>query len=331
MDLPPPQDNDIIITQFKPVNGQWELNDDYIKYIDPPDETILHNYCQYGINSTPIAVFKFLVETKGCDINAQDKSANTPLHYALIYFNPNNGGDVAVLTYLLTHNNVNVNIMDQYRNTLFHRICANINKLPLAVFKHFIEIKCCDVNLQDKYDNTPIYYALEHFNHGSDVNILTYLLTRNDINVNIKTLQGYTLLHECCLNINKLSLVVFKFLIETKGCDINAQDKNNNIPIHFAINYFNPNNGGDIAVLTYLIGHNSCNAHIKNQHGYTPLQLMCIRNFSDSEDYDDSEDDSEDDLEDVVRLQIEADTFWCQIVEIITGTYIQYLFDETAL
>jgi len=45
---PPPRDDDPIITQFKPVEGQWELTEDNIKHIDPETgETILLNYSQY--------------------------------------------------------------------------------------------------------------------------------------------------------------------------------------------------------------------------------------------------------------------------------------------
>jgi len=96
---PPPQDDDPIITQFKPVKGQWELNDENIQRVDPETgNTILHNYCKC-INTTPVEVYRYLIETKGCDVNAQDKSKDTLLHWAVRYFNPNKGGDINVLTY----------------------------------------------------------------------------------------------------------------------------------------------------------------------------------------------------------------------------------------
>jgi len=62
---PPPQHDDPIITQFKPVNGQRELTDDNVKHIHPKTgETILHNYCRH-INTTPIEVWRYLIEVKG--------------------------------------------------------------------------------------------------------------------------------------------------------------------------------------------------------------------------------------------------------------------------
>jgi hypothetical protein len=85
MSLPP------IITQFKPVKDQWELNDDNIKRIDQrTGKTILHNYCGY-IKTTPLGVYRYLIETKGCDINVQDKYNDIPLHRAFENFNPDNG------------------------------------------------------------------------------------------------------------------------------------------------------------------------------------------------------------------------------------------------
>jgi hypothetical protein len=53
---PPPQDDDPIITQFKPYYDQWELTDNNINRIGPETgHTILHNYCCY-INTTPLGL-----------------------------------------------------------------------------------------------------------------------------------------------------------------------------------------------------------------------------------------------------------------------------------
>jgi hypothetical protein len=53
------KNNDPIITQLKPVMGQWEFHDDNIKRIDrKTGQTILHNYCE-DINTTPLAVYRY--------------------------------------------------------------------------------------------------------------------------------------------------------------------------------------------------------------------------------------------------------------------------------
>jgi ankyrin repeat protein len=117
---PPPQADDPIITQFKPVEGQWELTGENITRIDPETgRTILHNYCRH-INTTPLEVYRYLIEVKGCDINAQDKYNDTPIHLAFHFLNPNTGGDINLLTFLLNQKGVNINIKGQYDETLLH-------------------------------------------------------------------------------------------------------------------------------------------------------------------------------------------------------------------
>jgi ankyrin repeat protein len=273
---PPPQADDPVIMQFEPVDRQWELNDENIQRIGPQTgEKILHNYCKY-INTTPLEVYRYLIETKGCDINAQDEDKNTPLHYALRYFK---GGDIAVLIYLLSQGNVNVSIRCQYGYTLLHEACQHINSLPIDVFKILIEKKGRDINAQDNNKNTPFHKALEYFEprNGGDIAVLHYLLSQKGINRNTKNKHGYTLLHRACININKLPLDVFKLLIETpRGCAVNAKDEDKGTPIHCALRCFDPNNGGNIVVLMYLLTQKGVNGNIKGWNGYTTLHTACI-------------------------------------------------------
>jgi ankyrin repeat protein len=270
---PPPQGDDPIITQFKPIADQWELNDDNIKRIDSEiGSTILHNYCQ-RINTTPLEVYRYLIEVKGCDINAQDKNQNTPFYNALLYFNPNDGGNITVLMYLLNQMGVNANIKGQFGFTFLDTACKHINSVPLDVFKLLIGTQGFDINAR----STALHFAIDSFNPnwGGDITVLIYLLTQSGINVNIKSWNGYTLLHYACENINKLPIDVFKLLIETHGCDVNAQDNNNDTPLRHALLNFNPNNGGNITILTYLLTQKTVNIHIKNNSGSSLLHIAC--------------------------------------------------------
>ena len=283
---PPPQHDDPIIMQFKPVDGQWELTEDTINRIDPETgHTILHNYYRY-INTTPLAVYRFLIETLGCDVNAQDKYNNTPLPYAIGRFDPRNGGgNIAVLMYLLTQKavNVNINIRNQNDTTLLHFACDNINNLPLEIFEVLMKIEGCDINAQDRDNNTPLHYAIGRFDprNGGNITVLHYLLAQKGINANIKGLFGGTFLHKACENINALPLEIFKVLIETLGCDINAQDDKNNTPLHYALENFNPNDG-DINALTYLINQKNVDVNINNIDDTALLHSACnnINNLS---------------------------------------------------
>jgi ankyrin repeat protein len=314
---PPPQHDDPIITQFKPVRGQWELNDENINRIDPKTgRTILHNYCKY-INATALEVYRYLIETKGCDVNVQDNDKDTPIHFALRCFDQNDGGNITVLTYLLSHNNTNANVMGKYGNTLLHYACFGINTLTLDIFKLLIERLGADVNAQDDNKDTPIHIALSLFNsnNGGDITVLTYLLSQNDVDVSIKDEYDNTLLHAACLNINKLPLDIFKVLIETMGFGVNARAQDNDTPIHYALSLFNPNKGGDITVLTYLINQQNLNVNIKDQNGYNLLHSACTNHLSESRDS--------------AEVNAECDTTLCQIVEMIAERCIEEVLDET--
>jgi hypothetical protein len=137
----------------------------------------------------------------GCDVNAQNNDKDTPLHYALQHafgrFNPNKGGNITVLTYLINQKNVNANIRGEHGYTLLHTACENINILALDIFKLLIETLGCDVNVQDENKNTPIHLAFCHFNSYNDCNktILTYLLNHKNVNFNIKGQNDRTLFH----------------------------------------------------------------------------------------------------------------------------------------
>jgi ankyrin repeat protein len=315
---PPPQDDDPIITQFKPAWGQWELNDDNINRIDPETGgTILHNYCDY-INATPLEVYRYLIEAKGCDINVQDNNDDTPLHRALYHFNPiDAGGNIIALTYLLSQKNISLNIAGQDGHTLFHEACRNINELPLEIFKLLIETHGCDVNAQSKTQDTPIHLALFYLNpnDGGDFSALTYLLTQENIRPNIKGWHGETLLHMACKHINDLPLDIFELMIETHGFDVNAQNEYNDTPIHQAFDFFQPNDRGDITVLASLINQKNVNVNIKGQDGYTLLHDVCISRLSNSWDSE--------------ELNAKTDTILCQIVEVIAERCVQQVLDET--
>jgi ankyrin repeat protein len=274
-----PEGDDPIITQFKPVIGQWGLNDSNIKRIGCRGETILHNYCKY-INTTPIEVYKFLIDTKGCDVNALNKDKDTPLHDALRYFDPNKGGNITVLMYLLSQRGVNGDTKGEDGSTILHDICSKINKFSLDVLKLLIETMGCDVNAQNDDGSTPLHKALECFkpSEGGDITVLRYLLTQKGVNGKLKGENGYTILHEACEKINCLPFDMIKLLIEKYGCDVNAQDDSGDTPIHIAFRHFDPSqHDGDITVLTYLINQNNVDVNTKGEDGYTILHDICSK------------------------------------------------------
>jgi ankyrin repeat protein len=153
-----------------------------------------------NINRLPIEIFKFLIETLGCDVNAQDCEGYTPIHRALDRFDPNQGGNIAVLAYLLCQKGVDFHFNDEYGDSLLHYACKKVRKLPVDVFKSLIETHGCDVNVLDSDDNTPFHCAFHRFDPNNDNNIIVfaYLINQNNFNVNIKNRNGRTFLHLAC-------------------------------------------------------------------------------------------------------------------------------------
>jgi ankyrin repeat protein len=271
--------DDSLIAEFKPNYGQWQLHDDNIKRIDPNDgRTILHNYCKF-INSTPLAVFKWLIETKGCDLNQQDKDGDTPLHFAFRYFGRNDRRDPGVLLYLLNYTGVNANIRGRSGLTLLNIACRSINQIPFDVVKCLVETLGSDVTIRDENGDTPIHDVIYEFDphKGGDIAILIYLLNQENVNVNTKGEYDRSLLHTACEYINKLPIDVFKLLIETNGGDLAQKDRDGDAPIHFALRHFETSDGGDVATLSYLLNQNSVDINIKGRSRYFLFHEVCTQ------------------------------------------------------
>jgi ankyrin repeat protein len=240
-------------------------------------ETLLHSACQY-INTLPFDIFKLLIETHGADVNAQVNNRDTPLHNALSYFDPNKGGTVNMLTYLLSQKSINANIKGWNGYTVLHIACEKIHHLPLEIFKLLIETHGADVNAQNNEKDTPLHRAIRCFRqNGGNTAVLTYLLSQANIDVNIKGQYDWTLLYTACYDINRLPIDVFKVLIETHGCDVNVRDDGKDIPLRVALRYFDPNDGGDITVLMYLLTQKGVNGDTKGQYGDNLLHWACRR------------------------------------------------------
>jgi ankyrin repeat protein len=124
-------------------------------------------------------------------------------------------------------------------------------------------------------------------------------------------------LHTACKYINSIPIRIFKLLIETMGCNVNAQDNNKNTPLHHAFFHFDSDNDSIMTTLTYLLSHKSINFNIKGKNDCNLLHWACINNLSESRNS--------------LELDTNGDTLSSQIVEMIAETCLEQILDETRL
>jgi ankyrin repeat protein len=157
--------------------------------------TILHSVCE-NINRLPLYIFEHLVEISGGNINVLDNFFNTPIHSAFRFFDPNKGGDINKLIFLLNLKGLDVNKKDEDGCTILHSVCWNIKPLPLDIIKYLIEIKGLKIDCLDKYGNTPLHYLNGDLSSKDDSNVsqTAEYLVQKGIPINHKNLYKLTVL-----------------------------------------------------------------------------------------------------------------------------------------
>jgi ankyrin repeat protein len=218
---------------------------------DIHEHTILSAACNQ-IENIPLEVFKVLIETCQCDINLQNELGETPLHYTIENFEPNQNS-IDALSYLLSQSGVNVNIKDQYGNTLIHLACGNIQSIPIEIFKLLVETCHADFNILNEHKRTPLSMIFDLFQSSPNtIKILEYLCQSSNVDVNAPDGSGRTVLHSFCANISLFTLELFKILIETCHGDLNVQNHQGQTPLHNALKSVTstPN---DLEILFYFL------------------------------------------------------------------------------
>jgi hypothetical protein len=102
-------------------------------------------------------------------------------------------------------------------------------------------------------------------------------------------------------------------LIETHGADVSIRDIYEDTPIYVALRHFDPNYGGDITVLTYLINQKAVNVNIQDRVGHNLLHYACINNIAGK----------------LGDLNTQSDTALCKIIEVIVERCVGSILDET--
>ena len=162
-------------------NALLTHNDVNVNFKDKNNCTPLHLASKWQY--IPCDLFKLILEKSTDVINAQDVDGWTALHYAIIHLSEIKTKE------LLAHNDVNVNVKDNYNRTILH-LASNWTDIPSDLFKLILERSTDVINAQDIHGITALHLAI-HFK--SEI-ATKELLAHNDVNVNIKNKDHETAL-----------------------------------------------------------------------------------------------------------------------------------------
>ena len=160
---------------------------------------------------------KYMVENFKYNFNSIDKFLRTPLHYIMLKDDVNKDVDVKMLKYFLC-NKANPNMKDFKGRTPIFYLFIKDNEYetkcidPIATLTFLIESSNVDLNVQDVYGNSVIFYAIQR-----KASICFSTLINKGATLNIKNVEnnypiGYNILM-CANNISE---------ILTKGADLNV-------------------------------------------------------------------------------------------------------------
>ena len=212
--------------------------------------TVLH----LAATSGDLEYFTTIVSL-GFDINRLDSDDYTPLHRAIEY------GCVSIAKYLISQPNSLCETLTKDKNTtLLHDAAGELGDLSLV--QSLVE-RGVDVNVEDKYGNTPLYMACIH-NH---LPVVEYLTAQPNCNINSNNER-----HPLIAATDKEHLEIVKHLIESSGCDINVREKGTgSTPLHKAC--YN----GSLSIVEYLISKPQCKIEAIDNEGNQPLHYAACQ------------------------------------------------------
>jgi ankyrin repeat protein len=222
----------------EPNNSSFPSNiDNDVNKFDEYGRTLLH-CASLNIATTPIEVFRDLIEKKGANINLKNKNGQTPINLLFRFFRFER--HIPIIKYILSQPYVDVLSQDSYGQTPLHYACVKINILPIEIFKLLIyhvenysggEV-CFDANgtgtgTGDEYGNgseydkkkkiefimnfennnnqTPLHLAFSSIKSEGNGEILEYLVQLDaEINANAMDNEGFSILHLACKNIQNI-------------------------------------------------------------------------------------------------------------------------------
>ena len=199
-----------------------------------------------------LSLVQCLVE-RGVDVNISNCNGSTALHYSCRW------GHLSIVEYLTSLPQINYT-KDFWGRTVIH-FAAEFGQAHIV--KYLVESCNHDINVEDKYGNTPLYMACI-YNH---LPVVEYLTVQPNCNINSNNER-----HPLIAATDKEHLEIVKHLIESSGCDINVREKGTGFtPLH-KVCY-----NGSLSIVEYLISKPQCDIEAIDNEGNQPLHYAACQ------------------------------------------------------
>ena len=199
-----------------------------------------------------LSLVQGLVE-RGVDVNISNCNGSTALHCSCRW------GHLSIVEYLTSLPQINYT-KDFWGRTSIH-FAAEFGQAHIV--KYLVESCNHDINIDDKYGNTPLYMACI-YNH---LPVVEYLTGQPNCNINSNNER-----HPLLAATDKENLEIVKHLIASTDCDINVSEEGTwYTPLHKAC--YN----GSLSIVEYLISKPQCNIEAIDNKLNKPLHYAACQ------------------------------------------------------
>ncbi|XP_028417581.1 uncharacterized protein LOC114541998 isoform X2 [Dendronephthya gigantea] len=206
---------------------------------------------QSPMQSTSLAIVKFLVKYCGADLSCKDEWGKNALHFTVDF------GETDFVKYFVEQCGADVNDKDNNGWTVLHYA---VTKVTPEIVKYLVE-HGADVNDKDKKGWTVLHYAVTK----GTPEIVKYLV-EHGADVNDKDKKGWTVLHHA---VTKGTPEIVKYLVE-HGADVTDKDKKGLTVLHHAVTKGTPE------IVKYLVEHGA-DVNDKDKKGWTALNYAVTK------------------------------------------------------
>uniref|UniRef100_A0ABD2XDP9 Uncharacterized protein n=1 Tax=Trichogramma kaykai TaxID=54128 RepID=A0ABD2XDP9_9HYME len=173
---------------------------------------------------------------KMVEVNAQDKTGDTPLRLAVKYNRTYGSFDFQRMVSLLLRRSADSNLANTEGSTPLHAICQKDNRVML---EYFLDIndeiqQTVHINDQDKNGNTPLHLALQ-----ADCKEMAEYMLGKGVDPNLVNARGFTALRGLCNDRRDRHVLAKMFFKICKAKDqlvqVDARDELGLTPLQLAV------------------------------------------------------------------------------------------------